>query len=77
MTVGDIKKKLDMPSSTLSHHIAKLVQQGLIRQERQSRTLLCCCNYKLMDELMHYLSDMRSGKSMQHPRGADVPAGSR
>jgi hypothetical protein len=29
----------------------------LIRQERESRTLLCCCNYELMDELMHYLSD--------------------
>lgn len=55
--MGDIKNKLDMPSSTLSHHIAKLVQQGLIRQERHSRMLLCCCNYELMDELMHYLSD--------------------
>jgi len=57
MTVGDIKNKLDMPSSTLSHHIAKLVKQGLIRQERESRSLICCCNYELMDELMHYLSD--------------------
>jgi len=57
MSVGEIKTKLDMPSSTLSHHIAKLVKQGLIRQERESRTLLCCCNYELMDELMHYLSD--------------------
>ena len=57
MTVGDIKSKLEMPSSTLSHHIAKLVQHRLVRQERESRNLICCCNYELMDDLMHYLSD--------------------
>ena len=57
MTVGDVKKQLDMPSSTLSHHISKLVNKGLVRQERESRNLICCCNYELMDELLAYLSE--------------------
>ena len=57
MTVGDVKSKLDMPSSTLSHHLAKLVNKGLISQQRESRNLICCCNYKRMNELLTYLSE--------------------
>lgn len=57
MTVGDIRNQLDMPSSTLSHHIAKLVNKGLISQERESRNLICCCNYQRMTELLNYLSE--------------------
>ena len=57
MTVGDVKSQLDMPSSTLSHHISKLVNKGLISQERDSRNLICCCNYERMNELLTYLSD--------------------
>ncbi len=57
MKVGDVKDKLDLPSSTLSHHIAKLVNKGLINQQRDSRNLICCCNYQRMDELLAYLTE--------------------
>lgn len=57
LNVGEIKDKLDMPSSTLSHHIAKLVNRGLVSQQRESRNLVCCCNYRKMDELLNYLSE--------------------
>jgi len=57
MNVGEIKHSLDMPSSTLSHHLAKLVNQGLISQQRESRNLICCCNYLKMNELLGYLSE--------------------
>ena len=57
MKVGDVKDKLDLPSSTLSHHIAKLVNKGLISQQRDSRNLICCCNYERMDELLAYLTE--------------------
>lgn len=53
--VGEIRKKLDIPASTLSHHIAKLVQAGLISQERDSRTLYCKANFLNMDALMTFL----------------------
>ena len=39
--VGDVRKKLGIPASTLSHHIGKLVHAGLVTQERESRTLYC------------------------------------
>lgn len=53
--VGDIKNTLGIPASTLSHHIAKLVQAGLVIQERESRTLLCTANFENMDALLAFL----------------------
>ena len=53
--VGKIRKKLDIPASTLSHHIAKLVHAGLVTQERDSRSLYCKADYTNMDDLMTFL----------------------
>jgi DNA-binding transcriptional ArsR family regulator len=53
--VGRIRKKLDIPASTLSHHIAKLVHAGLVTQERDSRSLYCRADMKNMDALMTFL----------------------
>jgi DNA-binding transcriptional ArsR family regulator len=57
LNVGEIQKQLEMAPSTLSHHLSKLVHQGLINQERDSRKLVCNCNYAVMDELITFLSD--------------------
>jgi DNA-binding transcriptional ArsR family regulator len=54
--VGEIRKKLDVPASTLSHHIAKLVNAGLITQERDSRRLFCKADLTNMDTLMTFLA---------------------
>lgn len=53
--VGDIQRKLDIPGSTLSHHLTRLVQADLINQNRASRSLYCCANYPAMDSLISYL----------------------
>lgn len=54
-TVGEIRDVLDIPPSTLSHHIAKLVNAGLLVQERHSRSLICTVDHSSMDDLMEYL----------------------
>jgi len=54
-SVGEIKQKLDIPASTLSHHIAKLVHAGLVTQERDSRSLYCKAEFTNMDALMTFL----------------------
>jgi len=54
-TVGTIRETLDIPASTLSHHIARLVQAGLLTQERDSRNLVCRVDNSNMDELMRFL----------------------
>jgi len=53
--VGDIRQALDIPASTLSHHISKLVQAGLLTQQRDSRSLVCRLDYTNMESLMAFL----------------------
>ena len=53
--VGQIQAKLDVPGSTLSHHINRLVSVGLIRQVRESRTLYCVPQFEVLRELIDFL----------------------
>jgi ArsR family transcriptional regulator len=55
LPVGQLQEKLDIPGSTLSHHLKKLVDTGLVMQERQATTLICTTNYRDMDALVGYL----------------------
>lgn len=56
-SVGRLQAKMDMPGSTLSHHLKKLVEAGLATQERQGTTLICRANYPSMNALIGFLSD--------------------
>jgi len=53
--VGDIREALEIPASTLSHHISTLVNAGLLTQERESRSLICRVDHESMDTLMEFL----------------------
>jgi ArsR family transcriptional regulator, arsenate/arsenite/antimonite-responsive transcriptional repressor len=53
--VGQIQEELDVPGSTLSHHISRLVSVGLIKQVRESRTLYCVPQFNILDELVEFL----------------------
>ena len=53
--VGAIRAKLDIPASTLSHHIAKLMHAGLLTQERESRNLICKADFTNMDALLTFM----------------------
>lgn len=55
--MGSIQEKLGIPASTLSHHCKRLVETGLVTQERQSTTLICRAHYPAMQALIGYLSD--------------------
>jgi len=56
LTVGEIQRRLGVPASTLSHHLARLIQVDLVRQERQGRKLICRANYKRMDGVLRFLT---------------------
>ena len=62
ITVGEIKEKIDIPASTLSHHIGKLVAGGLVWQERHGRKLICTVNQVQMDELVMFLANECCGE---------------
>lgn len=55
LPVGEIQKNLDIPGSTLSHHIQRLVQVGLVHQRRESRILFCEPQFDAVRELADYL----------------------
>ena len=57
VTVGEIRENIDIPASTLSHHIARLVYSGLITQERVSRNLVCRADSESMDSLVMFLAN--------------------
>ena len=56
LSVGELRERLDIPPSTLSHHILFLVTAQLVRQERQGRTLQCRPNLPLMREIVAELT---------------------
>jgi ArsR family transcriptional regulator len=57
LPVGGLQQKLGIPGSTLSHHCKKLIDAGLVTQERNGTTLICRANYKAMTSLIGYLAD--------------------
>jgi ArsR family transcriptional regulator, arsenate/arsenite/antimonite-responsive transcriptional repressor len=57
LPVGHIQTRLDIPASTLSHHCKRLVDVGLVTQERQATTLICRAHYPAMNGLIGYLAD--------------------
>lgn len=57
LAVGSVQEKLGIPASTLSHHFKRLVDTGLVSQERQATTLICRAEYPAMQDLIGYLAD--------------------
>ena len=55
LPVGEIQKHLEIPGSTLTHHLQRLIKVGLLRQRRESRTLYCEPQMDAIRELAGYL----------------------
>lgn len=55
LAVGRIQQRLDMPASTLSHHLKALCATGLVRQTRERTTLICTADFKLMRGVIDFL----------------------
>lgn len=57
ISVGTLQEKLEIPGSTLSHHISSLVSASLITQRRESRTLFCVAEYEQLQQVISFLQD--------------------
>ncbi len=63
MPAGAIAQALGVPNSSLSFHLAQLTKAGLIRQQRQSRSLIYSADYAAMNGLVGYLMENCCGGS--------------
>jgi len=57
IAVGELQQQLDIPGSTLSHHISNLVSVDLLQQRREGRTLYCVAQYQSLDSVLLFLRD--------------------
>jgi DNA-binding transcriptional ArsR family regulator len=55
LVVGDIQEELDIPNSTLSHHLEKLKNEDLVRVQRESTFLRYTANSEALQELLSFL----------------------
>lgn len=55
MVVGEIQDELEIPSSTLSHHLDKLRNEELVDVQRQGTFLRYTANIDTLRELLQFL----------------------
>ncbi len=55
MIAGDIGAELDIPASTLSHHLEKLKNEELVKVRRESTFLWYSANAEILQELLGFL----------------------
>jgi len=55
LVVGEIGNELEIPSSTLSHHLEKLKNEDLVKVRRQGTFLWYSANTEVLQELVGFL----------------------
>ncbi len=55
MIVGDIQGELEIPNSTLSHHLEKLKSEGLVRVRRNGSFLWYSADTDALQEILTFL----------------------
>lgn len=55
IAVGQLQTEFEIPGSTLSHHLARLVSAGLMSQRREGRTLYCVAEFDQLQAVTDFL----------------------
>ena len=55
LVVGDIQKELEIPASTLSHHLDKLKNEELVSVRREGTFLWYTANTEALQEVLSFL----------------------
>lgn len=53
--VGTLQRMLDVPATTLAHHLSTLTQADLVGQERRGREVICTAKYRAVNEVLEYV----------------------
>jgi ArsR family transcriptional regulator len=55
LVVGDIREELEIPGSTLSHHLEKLKNEELVKVRREGTFLWYAANTEALQEIISFL----------------------
>lgn len=55
LAIGEIQQRLDIPASTLAHHIRFLSAAGLVTQEKNGRSIINRAVYDQLEALAGFL----------------------
>ncbi len=55
LVVGDIQAEVEIPNSTLSHHLEKLKTEGLVQTQREGTFLRYTANTGALQDLLQFL----------------------
>ena len=75
LVAGDIQSELDIPNSTLSHHLEKLRHEGLINVRREGTFLWYAANTGTLEELLGFLFEECCCRNKAIPRESIVQIG--
>ena len=56
LNVGVLRGLIEIPASTLAHHLTSLVRAGLVLQEQRGREIVSRVDYAAMSGLMAFLT---------------------
>jgi len=77
MPAGLIASSLGVPNSSLSFHLAQLSRAGLIRRQRQHRSLIYSADYDAMNALVGYLMENCCAGAACAPEAVCAPVSQR
>lgn len=70
LNFGEIQRHLDIPASTLTHHLSTLVQAGLVNQERLGREVISRADFARVRETLEFLTaECCTGVALQDEAG--------
>lgn len=81
LAVGEIQERVDLPASTLAHHLRFLAAAGLIEQEREGRVVRNHAAFERIESLANFLlreccsesdSPHPAGQGHKHPKSEDA-----
>lgn len=78
MVVGEIGSELSIPNSTLSHHLDKLKNEGLVTVRREGVYLRYAANHEALQELLAFLyAECCTRNQVVEPKSVTCCEGSR
>jgi DNA-binding transcriptional ArsR family regulator len=77
MIVGDIQAELGIPKSTLSHHLDKLKNEGLVNVKRNGTFLWYMADIASLQEIMEFLYSECCSRNLVTISGGDAPDASK